>query len=129
MCDGPYIPGTIPIAREKEATRYQFNGEMLRLSDIAVLTGIPTNTLRTRLASGKTLEQATANTDYRGSCYKKPRKCMAQKYSYRGEMLTLKEIGEKTGISLATIYSRYYSGWTIDELGEPLKHRKEKKND
>ena len=129
MCEvGPYVPGMIPQTRPKDGAKlYPFNGQMLRLSDIAVATGIPTNTLRTRLASGKTLEQAFRNTDYRGSNYKPPKKSIAKKYLYHGEYLTIKEISERSGVNINAIYSRFYSGWEIDDLGKPVKIERSKK--
>lgn len=133
MNDGPYIKGTIPGRREKrDSKKYPYKGKMHRLSDIAVDTGIPTNTLRVRLASGKSYEEAFANTDYRGGQYKRKVKSRALKHEFEGEMLTMKEISKRTGIMLATLYSRYYSGWSMEEMGLPVdkrRQRKGKKND
>lgn len=130
MTDGPFVPYTMPERRHNEgAKKYMFEGEMLRLADISVLTGIPVNTLRARMASGKTIEQATANTDYRGHAYKAPKKSTAQRHLYHGELLTIREISERSGINLNTIYSRFYSGWKVDDLGEELAIGGKRKND
>lgn len=124
MSEGPFIPGTIPRRHKHSGGReFMFQGKMMRVSDIAHITGIPANTIRTRILSGKTPDEAFANTDYRDSCYKPPQKSVAKKFNYRGEMLTMKDISERTGVSLGTIYSRYYSGWKIDDLGKEARKR------
>lgn len=120
----PFVPGDVPKRRQKRGARlFEFDGKLMRLSDIAVVTGIPTHTLQRRLLSGRTPEEAFQNVDYRWGEYKTKQKNMAARFLYHGEMLTFKEISARTGVSLNTIYGRYYSGWAIDDLGKPARKK------
>jgi len=47
-----------------------------------------------------------------------------KKYKYNGAFLTLKELSDLSEISLGTIKSRLYDGWTVDDaIHAPLTNR------
>lgn len=102
-----------PFARKKRwhsgGRLYEYNGELLRVSDIAFLTGIPAGTLRARLAHGLPPEDAFKDIDYRASEFKPKIVHKKKLYDYHGEALTKKEICEREGITLDGLNYRIYT--------------------
>jgi hypothetical protein len=92
-----------------EPTPYEYQGQQMRLSQIAKLTGIKPGTLSNRLKSGKTLEEAISAKG-------------KDLFEYQGQQLTLGQIAKLTGMRPQTLNSRIYrSGWTLEKaLSEPI---------
>ena len=106
----PYTQGFGKVRRWHSGGRlYEFEGQMLRCSDISVLTGIPVNTIRARLQHGLSPEEAFRNIDYRGSEFKPKKKNEPKLYNYNGEALTKKQICEREGISMDVLNYRIYT--------------------
>jgi len=106
----PYTAGYLkPKGLQGGGRLYEFNGEKMRISDIAALTGIPTNTLRARLLHGLTPEEAFRNVDYRAPEYKKQGFNRQKRYNYHGEALTKREICEREHINMGLLNYRIYT--------------------
>lgn len=108
-CDA-YTVGYIKKRRWHSGGRlYEYNGEMLRVSDISALTGIPAPTIRARLLHGLPPEQAFKNIDYRAPEFKPKILHKKKLYDYHGEALTKQEICEREGLSLSGLNYRIYT--------------------
>jgi len=97
--------------------RYPYMGDMLSLRAISELTGIPTETLRARLRYGIPPEEAFADEDLR---IVRLRETAVIKVDYQGEVLTLLELSERTGIKRATLATRYRFGDRGERLWRPV---------
>lgn len=52
---------------------------------------------------------------------------MIDKYLYKGQWLTLKEISAITGLKYSTLYNRYQRGWEMDRINTPSRFSREYK--
>ena len=120
----PYTPLSIPDRRRKKADVYvMYDGKERGLRELAHLTGIPYSTLMNRIKRGLTGEEVYANTDYRDSRYKTPGRCVAKKHNYNGEMLTLREIAERTGLRVETLQQRVARRTPAEKMYLPVRRR------
>lgn len=103
--------------RKKNApVRHLYNGEMLTLGEISRLCGIPAATLGSRIKSC----QCTASEAVEMEPFKKHRGIRVDKHPFGGEMLTLGEIAQRTGVNAHTIYTRICRyGISAQEAADP----------
>ena len=99
---------------------YPYKGEMLTITEISERTGIPKDTIRQRLRNGMPFEKAFSAEDHRVARFKAKTKIFAE---YKGEMLPLSEIAERTGIKMMTIRERYRRGERGERLTRPLERK------
>lgn len=81
--------------------RFDYEGKSLTLTEIAQITGKDRTTLNSRVAAGKSLEEALSKE-------KKP-------YLYNGKMMSLKEVADAMGVTYKTLHTRIRRGWTFEE--------------
>ncbi len=92
----------IAQARPKPGQRYEVDGKYLTISQLAERFGIQVGTIRFRLSSGSTIEDAI-----------KPVR-EERTYAHAGKTLTLKEWARETGIHAGTLKTRLQSGWSLE---------------
>lgn len=86
---------------------YEYQGAHRSIKEISSMTGIPMRTLRRRLCSGKTLEEAIAL----GATRADPSKL----YNWHGSQMTLLQIGRETGLNPNIIRERIHKGWPLEK--------------
>lgn len=93
-------------ARNKRNNRLGvYGGKTITLAELSEITGIPSSTLRKRVAVlGYSFEKA-ASLGTGG-----------KKYTYNGESLTLKEWGEKLNMSHKTLWQKLSRGSSISDI-------------
>lgn len=92
-------------AQRAMAKKYNFNGEMLCLSEISEITKVPAKLLSSRVVdSGMSLEEAIS----------KPMRVFSTSYMYLEDHTTPKALCEKYNKKLSVVISRLSKGWTID---------------
>ena len=108
------------VAPEVSATTYVYNGEIISLKDLADKFSINIKTLRARLASGLSLDEAVVKVW--GS------KSHTLKYKYKGEDYSLSQLSTLSGINRYTLQARLKSGMTVEHAVElPVLKQKDEK--
>lgn len=110
----PYEPGIDPVSAEIDGKKYNINGKMLTVSEIAVLYNIKRTTLTSRLEKGKTIIQAL----------KEPTRKHAKTMEHNGKRYTYRTLAKATGRALSNVYAKLndpYDPWTIEEILDPAK--------
>jgi group I intron endonuclease len=103
-----------------KAATYSVDGISLTLREWAERLGEKYVTLYMRLHKGRMSPEVALvpRDEFIKGKANRPRKesSMAKKYTHAGETLTLKQWGEKLGVTAASLYSRIHSqGWPLDE--------------
>ena len=112
----PYEPGIDPLSAEIDGKKYNINGKMLTVSEIAVLYNIKRTTLTSRLKAGKTIVQALKTQTHK-------RKATME---FNGKRYTYRSLAQATGYALSNVYQKLNDPndpWTIEEILDPAKRK------
>lgn len=110
----PYEPCIDPLSAEIDGKKYNINGKMLTISEIAILYNIKRTTLTSRLKEGKTIVQAL----------REPIRKRTQTMEYNGKKYTYRSLAKATGCALSIVYGKLHDPhdpWTIEEILDPAK--------
>lgn len=100
-----WVDAKTQIRNRRNTVTYNWNGSEYTLAELGELTGINKMTIKSRLNSGATLEEALdlkVNTS-------------VLTMSYKGETKPIKQWCKELGLNYATVRSRHYKGWTDEE--------------
>ena len=100
------------VAFGKKIATYEYQGKNCTAAQLAELAGVTTETMRARLKSGWTVEDAVrgVRTVEHGGRVKT--------YGYKGGRYTLRELSQMAGISVSALNSRIKAGWTVEDAVE-----------
>lgn len=104
---------TTPDDGSSRKKLYEVGGEHLPLDEIAEIYGISKFTLKTRLALGKTMDEAVVAT---GKEYENTNR--AWRLEVDGTIVDIPAASKLSGISASTLRQRLRSGWPLDRVLE-----------
>lgn len=114
--DGDYAPGNCrwatdieQLTNRRSVAMYALDGVTMSMAGWSRRTGIPYQTIRSRLARGWTFRRAVESPSVGGGA---PRGQGAKVYTCNGRTATVREWSEITGIPESTIHARLQRGWT-----------------
>ena len=100
-----WVDAKTQIRNRRNTVTYNWKGSEYTLAELGELTGINKMTIKSRLNSGATLEEALdpkVNTS-------------VLTMSYKGETKPIKQWCKELGLNYATVRNRHYKGWTDEE--------------
>lgn len=116
----PQLPNARSVLIEPVNGKYQAFGEWHSIVEWARLYGLSRKALHNRIQSGRmTMEQALT----------KPLRSVKRRaavYIVNGKEMTVKEIADKSGLSLSATYNRLARGLPILQVSEPRDKRRKK---
>lgn len=99
------------------------------ISELARQRGLESATVRMRMRKGATMEEALNAPVRKPKSQKSPGR-EPKVYEYRGEMLSARQLAERSGVSRTTLEYRLRAGWPIEEAMEtPGRKRKKEEKD
>lgn len=124
-----------PTTNNSRAKRYTHDGQSHTVPEWSKITGVPANTIRSRLEAGRTIGEALSTTRFPRHRPKRahaPRKWRQAarprpkeyRHHYAGKGQSLAAWAAEYGMNQKTLASRIAQGWTIERaLTEPVKHK------